>query len=290
MILRLLLHLLWIALFVPLAQGSFNYEIGSHVVDVIKTYFEELANLLSVPKAAIYLHSAPSVLLESSYAMNQFFPCIRVYGNISFISAIHLSLDANGKFIGYSTVGNQYFYQTTDTNNLYGESASSLMLYTFNVNWQGSPINLFKAGGSISNLTFDPRQQHWYTPVKENRTSLWSNPYISMTTLKPTISLVFPLLNISGAGHGDKAFYGTLAMDVVLDSINTFLGDKYASTDVSIFLVDVNTGCLIGNSLGAVTSVVIDDVTVRFVCLCWKCQLLICCFRSLSLRQRVITI
>jgi hypothetical protein len=253
----LLLHLL---LLVRLAEGAFNYEIGNRILDVIEAYLDQVERALDVPLSAFYLNDDPGFTDETSYAVNQLFPCITVYANQSYVVSAHVALEADGAFFGYAIMNDVYYYRMTDAQRFY--DADNLTLYSFNTDWNGNPVELFDHPGPLSNVTYDPRKQPWYNSVKLNLSKSWSQPYYSLQSYRPVVSVIYPIFNKTFNGYGDKTFIGTVGFDVNLQVVDSLLKIRFSEADVEVFIIDISTGYLLGNNLNASNSEGTGDETV----------------------------
>ena len=194
-----------------------------------------------------------------TFQADYLFPLFRLYSSKLGASALYFAAEADGNYISYGLVfGRQWKIAAkfTDPTNYLGESAQKNHLYSYRIDDYGYPINAWQPGGAYINITYDPRLRPWYKPVKLNPVKQWSAPYIDATTGNPTLTIVNPIFNSSV--HSNRSFIGTMACDLYLSSINSFLEMQYQGTDRIVFIIEKSSNNLIGNSLSlpnyAVTS------------------------------------
>ena len=111
------------------------------------------------------------------------------------------------------------------------------------------------------NQTYDPRGRPWYLQAKALRKPSWSSLYLDSSTGDPVITFVIPISNYSLNGRYYR-FAGAVAVDLFLTDITHFLQSAYANTDRRVYIVDSDSGYLLGSSWDAVTATFGPDGSV----------------------------
>ena len=106
-------------------------------------------------------------------------------------------------------------------------------------------------GTSSAPATYDPRVRPWFKDAVEKKGLVTSNPYIYATTGLPGITVAMPFMV-----NGQVA--GVLAIDILLDSLSTFLKNRPVSPNSLSLIVD-RDGQLVAHSDGS--QVLKRDVT-----------------------------
>jgi len=231
-------------------SSNFNYEIGARVQEKVADY------LLLVSKGS----SHPNTILQAGIdtinlvdplndASTILYPSIIDFG--SYVSSMYVGLEG-GIYYSYSIGPPIQFswieYNKITKNSIWKESTS---LYV-----NGNPKAIV-----ISNSTYNVNGRPWYVQGKLKQVPLWSKPYLNNGDFAPVITFVKPIFNhtINGVRYN---FTGLTAADIFLTDINTFLQNTYKNSDNLVFIIDSETGNLIGNSWGASTSVISNSEQV----------------------------
>ena len=115
------------------------------------------------------------------------------------------------------------------------DESFSLMLKDNRTN--GS-LNIYEGNSLDSNILssiedYDPRIRPWYSPVKRNIASSWSNIYINQDEkMEATISISVPVFGIKGE------FKGVFEIDVKLNGINEFLSKNKFKQGSTVFIIN----------------------------------------------------
>lgn len=81
-------------------------------------------------------------------------------------------------------------------------------------------------------LLLDPRTRPWYKGARESGRTVWTDPYIFVSTGKPGISAATPVFDPSGR------FLGVAAADITLSELSTFLDRVKVSDNGIVFILD----------------------------------------------------
>lgn len=114
--------------------------------------------------------------------------------------------------------------------------------------------------GGYRSFNYDPRFRDWYRNTKRSQTSIWTTPYffaavekhIGITYTRPiyskqslnkviTDSSSTTDNNMTMNDHDHEIFHGVLAVDYLLNDINSFLLEEYSNSTMNIFLVERRT-------------------------------------------------
>jgi hypothetical protein len=224
----------------------------------IRDFLDLVSRTVAVPLESIYEDIVKfDGNLETSIASGRtvFSPFMRTFEELV---NTYIGLEDDGSFYGYLSRFGKVPYNMTymltvrkDSN----DKDKSIMVH-YTINEQGNPVNYF------SNLTYDPRLRPWFIKAKEKMETVWTSPYFSATLSMPMITLAAPVINNTySAGYLTKPyhFYGTLASDVSLMTLSTFLKNSIVLNKDEAFIVDRATGYLLGSSNGADLFTVKDD-------------------------------
>jgi hypothetical protein len=132
---------------------GFNYEITSHTRTAIMGILSKVSFAVDVPVAPITFGKdmreineliIPSI--EIKYLVEHLYPLMTVFSDKVDVTAVYLTLDSNGNFIGYIEDLLQphgLAAMVTDPYNYYGDSKVENYIYYVGIDKYGYPINLF---------------------------------------------------------------------------------------------------------------------------------------------------
>ena len=234
------------------AKNTFNFEISAHAQTALDDYLEFVGSSLLPIQRSMYRKIQSPLVDIVHFGVVELFPTIDFFSNSTGLQNIYCSLDSDGSHVSYSYSSStrSFLFKLTDSKGYYRPVSSPRRMYYFSIDDYGSPVNLFGSTSGIRNISYDPRLRPWYIPVKEKQVPLWSPPYIDVNSKQPTLTIVHPLFNKTSDKRGDHKFLGTIAADVVLGDINTFLVHQYSGTSRIVYIVDRDSGHMMGNSLG----------------------------------------
>ena len=220
---------------------QFNYEISSRVQDKISDFTLMIANAMAAPYATVaagYIN-----ISDPLAAMRPLFYNVQV-AYFKYAAAVYSGFE-NDQSYGYG-------FQSGFPRNMYCgwvvPSPSGFVSLLLEVNNDGSP------GSDQGNWSYTVTGRPWYILAKQIRIPYWTTPYIDALSGYPMVSLIYPILNNTFDSE-EKSFVGTIAMDIFLTEISTYLKQAYAKTDRNVFIVDKATLTLVGSSLRANTSI-----------------------------------
>ena len=209
---------------------AFNFEISKRTESTIKQF-------MSVPHIPnqITKHNMQVDLLDVSGTENMrknFFAQLISFPSIYMIYAGF----ENGFFSGYfRKTADPITYQYTDRKA--GDNDTRLYWWADNTNG-----DVLYNQGIQRSRQYDPRVRGWYKQTKEAMTSVWSSIYIFASSNQLGLTACEPVTD----SNGDLV--GVLAVDYTLGDIDKFLTDEFASEGRAVYLVEKDTGFLVGSS------------------------------------------
>ena len=226
------------------SESVFNYEIGARVNDNLSDFLGKikiaLGTALSDVQANIVNITDPEAALRIMY-----FSTKKLLYNDLISTYVGLE---NGLFYQYRNkpaLPNGMFFEVTDHKNALGVPVTTQYIIRPDGKSTGN-VSLLGASG------YDCRTRPWYVAGKAALSPVWVAPYLDVTTNFPTTAIVYPITNFTLNGVY-MHFVGNLGAGVFLSQISTYLKTAYQNTDRDVFLVEKNTGNLIGSSLNANT-------------------------------------
>ena len=226
-----------------IATNTFNSQVGARAREKIYDYLSMVSKAGSLPLAII--NEGLVNLTDGKVAGPLlFYPSMTHYNGQ--ITNFYLGLET-GLYYAYGNqiaLGPEILFDMTDKVN------SQWTNFRYYVNPKtGSPT--IKTG---FNKTYDCRLRPWYMAAKTSMASLWSEPYLDYGTREPLLSYLSPILNYSLNGKY-MSFAGTAGADIYLTDISKYLISAFGDTDQKVFIIDKNSGNVLGNSWGAPTSI-----------------------------------
>lgn len=103
---------------------------------------------------------------------------------------------------------------------------------------------------------FDPRTRNWYKVAEQLKGPTFSPIYKHFIMEDLTVSFSYPIYKDNGE------LFGVLGTHILLTSIGTYLEEIVLDNQGYAFIVENNTGNLIGNSQGADNFSILDDGTL----------------------------
>ncbi|KEJ88966.1 cache domain-containing protein [Sulfitobacter donghicola] len=79
--------------------------------------------------------------------------------------------------------------------------------------------------------TFDPRGRPWYKTVKEQRSTIWTDPYIFFSSRQPGTTVAVPV-------EVDGVLSGVVGVDIEISEISSFLSQLDLSENASALILD----------------------------------------------------
>ena len=108
------------------------------------------------------------------------------------------------------------------------------------------------------NDTYDPRTRPWYQSASQQRTDVWTDPYIFFSSQEPGITVASPIETREGA------LLGAVGIDIKIHSISGFLADLEISENGAALILNRN-GDIIAHPDPAQTKTTNDDGEWAFV-------------------------
>jgi hypothetical protein len=227
-------------------ENSFNYEVGPRVSENIQYLLQEVALATSTPSFQFQSHllnlsdfNPTSAFLPGSH---MFFIMKQLY--MTKLNTLNFGLE-NGFYycmINHASAGFPLDIEL-DVSNV----TSNNLIDVYHVLPNGMPDMSYRncpADGNICSFPFKVTKRPWYVQGKSSTTTSWTTPFLQTFPTVPTIAISYPL-------YTNGVFRGVVSANVLLDQISSFLAKSYNNTDRSVFVVDKNTGYLMGSSSGA---------------------------------------
>lgn len=104
---------------------------------------------------------------------------------------------------------------------------------------------------------YDPRLRPWYIKAQEQRTTIWTDPYIFFTSHQPGITLAAPVLNDQGV------VLGSVGVDIEISMISDFLSRLNIGTQGRAMIINAN-GDVIAHPEQALLKTRSADGSLRF--------------------------
>jgi hypothetical protein len=245
------------------AINTFNYEIADHVRTVLRDFLRDVSRTTAQPASALSRRTTPSIDDEVFFVRNQYFDTLNTFGINGSLTSLYMALESNGRFLCYTLfpVSFEISYISSDTYGYYRKN-QPLSIYFFDTDVFGAPIDFHGRRFGLFNFTFDPRGRPWYVPTKAARRAMWSALYIDAFTGQPCLTFATPAFKRTVDGRGDISLFGVVAADVLLGGINGFLVQNYKGSQKVVFILDANSGYIVGNSLGLPNYEVDADGTI----------------------------
>ncbi len=105
---------------------------------------------------------------------------------------------------------------------------------------------------------YDPRARPWYKTAKEQRQSIWTDPYIFFSSQRPGITIASPVISTDGSVRG------VIGVDIEIDEISDFLAQLKVGENGSALIVNRN-GDVIAHPQPDLLKAQNDDGSLRFV-------------------------
>ncbi|MEM7506974.1 MAG: cache domain-containing protein [Pseudomonadota bacterium] len=105
--------------------------------------------------------------------------------------------------------------------------------------------------------TYDPRTRPWYQTAKEERRSIWTDPYIFFSSQQPGITIASPVL------PEDRDLKGVIGVDIEIDEISDFLAHLKIGESGTAIILNRN-GDVIAHPQRDLIKAVNSDGTFRF--------------------------
>ena len=104
---------------------------------------------------------------------------------------------------------------------------------------------------------YDPRTRPWYTLARQERTTIWTDPYIFFSSQNPGITIAAPV--ISDAGE----LQGVVGVDIEISALSEFLAELKVGENGTALIVNHN-GDVIAHPKQNLLKTVNTDGTFRF--------------------------
>jgi hypothetical protein len=212
------------------AEASFNFEISKRTENTIRQFMSvpHIPNTMTKSSMSVGLlsESRPSELRQNFFAQLKSFPTIyMIYAGFE-----------TGYFSGYfRKTDNPVTYQYTWR----GAGTNDTRLYWWA---DGNNGDVEYNQGIQRSRQYDPRLRGWYMQTKEAEKQLWSSIYIFASSNQLGLTACEPLIDSNGN------LEGVLAVDYTLGDIDKFLTSEFSAEGRAVFLVEKNTGYLVGSS------------------------------------------
>eukprot|EP00944_MAST-04C_sp_MAST-4C-sp1_P001414 g1414.t1 len=142
----------------------------------------------------------------------------------------------NGFFSGYfRKTSEPISYQYTDRK----EGDNDTRLYWWADNYNG---DVLYDKGIQRSRQYDPRVRGWYKQTKAEMKQVWSSIYIFASSNQLGLTACEPVKDTDGN------LLGVLAVDYTLGDIDKFLTDEFSAEGRAVYLVEKETGFLVGSS------------------------------------------
>lgn len=105
---------------------------------------------------------------------------------------------------------------------------------------------------------YDPRDRPWYLRAKQERTTIWTEPYIFFSSQQPGITLAAPVLDEGGKVQG------VIGVDIEIDNISRFLSRLRIGTHGRALIINRN-GDVIAHPDQSLIKTREADGSLRFV-------------------------
>lgn len=80
--------------------------------------------------------------------------------------------------------------------------------------------------------TFDPRARPWYGAALEDRSLIWTDPYVFFSSGKPGVTAAAPVLSSDGVP------LGVVGVDIEIDDVSAFLAELKVSARSTVMIMD----------------------------------------------------
>lgn len=123
--------------------------------------------------------------------------------------------------------------------------------------WRGSNFEVLTREDD-PNDTYDPRTRPWYKNARQQRDSIWTDPYIFFTSKRPGITIASPVVS------DDGSIKGVVGVDIEISAISDFLGQLKIGENGTALIINRN-GDVIAHPQSSLLKAKKDDGTFRFV-------------------------
>lgn len=106
--------------------------------------------------------------------------------------------------------------------------------------------------------TYDPRQRPWYQKAVEERSLIWTDPYIFFTAKQPGITVASPVVDTAGR------ITGVIGVDIEINAISEFLSRLKVGELGAAFILNKN-GDVIAHPNPELIKTEKDDGSLRFL-------------------------
>ena len=106
--------------------------------------------------------------------------------------------------------------------------------------------------------SYDPRKRPWYGMAREERATIWTDPYIFFTSQQPGITLAAPVLDLEGEG-----IRGVIGVDIEISRISDFLARLNIGVHGRAMIIHRNGDVIAHPQLELLKARDLDD-TLRF--------------------------
>ncbi|MGK7933685.1 MAG: PAS domain S-box protein [Microcystaceae cyanobacterium] len=157
---------------------------------------------------------------------------MQIYQTLSYVYCS----DEQGGFLG---VGRLSDNDRSEVLLVYSNAETNFLRQDFSVDQRG---NIQTKVGTL-NKPYDPRVRPWYRAAKQANSSVWSEIYLSFSTLNPTVTASIPVYN-----REDNSLIGVCATDFFLpEEANHFLKNLEIGQTGTAFIIE-RTGKLVAKS------------------------------------------
>ena len=134
--------------------------------------------------------------------------------------------DEEGNFVYVKRDGQQTFVTKIVDVNVGAEERTLFITRTENFNDTGRRFDV--------NDRYDPRARPWYIEAKEQRSSIWTDPYIFFTSQSPGITAATPVI-----GYEDSV-QGVVGVDIEISELSNFLSQLRVGINGAAFILNRN--------------------------------------------------
>ncbi|MDQ2067054.1 cache domain-containing protein [Xinfangfangia sp. CPCC 101601] len=110
---------------------------------------------------------------------------------------------------------------------------------------------------------YDPRTRPWYQMARDQRNTIWTDPYIFFTSQHPGITLAAPVRESGQSTRNDRVVRGVIGVDIEISRISDFLAGLKIGTHGRAFILNSN-GDVIAHPDKELLRIRKDDGSLRF--------------------------